>query len=235
MKYIKTYEFFKMFDFDNEDDKIVKNIISNINDVEIIMDKYSSANPYEISFYYKHEMFKLEKGFFNEYTLVVNKIEINSKYNSNLFKILTKIYNEKVENERIKDLKLKNDKEIREFELLKKQKEPFIDFVVEIFNNPNYKTSFNSMNIISASLDIMSHIDDIARSWSKININLKSGEITLEYSYPRYSYHTIYNGTLNRDELDKLKFLKDDIIKKQEIEKNKKSEYVKKLKNKLKS
>lgn len=235
MKHLKKYEF---FNFDNEDDKIVKNIISNIDDVEIILDRIAFANPHEISFYYKHERFKLEKDFFS---LVVNKIEINSKYNSNLFKILTKKYNEKVEDKKIKDLKLKNDKEIREFELLKKQKEPFIDFIVEIFNNPNYKTLFNSMNLISASLDlisasldIMSHID-IARSWSEIDINLKNGKIKLEYSYPRYTYHKIYNGTLNQEELDKLKFLKDDIIKKQEIEKNKKSEYVKDLKNKLKS
>jgi hypothetical protein len=78
------------------------------------------------------------------------------------------------------------------------------------------------------------HID-ISQSWSEININLKSGEIILEYSYPRYLWHKIYNGTLKQEELDKLKFLKDDIIKKQEIEKNKKSEYVKDLKNKLKS
>lgn len=48
---------------------------------------------------------------------------------------------------------------------------------------------------------------------------LKSGEIILEYSYPRYLWHKIYNGTLKQEELDKLKFLKDDIIKKQEIEK----------------
>lgn len=90
MKHIKTYEF---FNFDNEDDKIVKNIISNINDVEIILDRYSIANPYEISFYYKHERFKLEKEYF-DYSLVVNNIEIDSKYNSNLFKILIKKYND---------------------------------------------------------------------------------------------------------------------------------------------
>lgn len=243
-KHLKTFESFLGI-FDKDDDKVAKDILSNIDRVTIDynLGKELNYTGLKIKFQYKDKngfpiRFEIRKYYGYspvEYTLVAldeDSLIIKSDYNKKLWNKLEEMIKKQKEKIDKKRIEIKELEEKKKFEELKNSKQDFIGWIKDLYNDTKYIKRYDGdEDVLFIYRDTLKLVD---YDGYDITINYKKEKIEITYSYERFDDYERFEGDLTKEELKELNKLKEEEIEKQKQEEkqktDKKERFLKKFK-----
>jgi hypothetical protein len=226
---IKNYKEFNegIFDFfkkESDDDKIVLNLIKNIDKITILDPRIYGE--------FGYIRYDDEKLFLSEKSLTISKTGdvIYSKHCRKLHKMLLKKYEDeqKIEiEEKLNKKKLEEDNLFNNF----KKDNNLYDFVVNFFKiGDKHKKPGKINRKYNKDGDVFTSTEDINYNFSEysfVKYNKKTGEIEIRYSYPVSNNYKVYKGKVDDSDKPKIDNFLTEFFENLESEKNKEKLFIK--------